>query len=341
MKKVLENIPKLYVTKSENYMFNGCMHSLMVHLQEDVAYDFSFFAGVTGDMFSQQWSLSPRFSFVDTLADSSEFSNAGTLPFKPMQLAFDACGYNYEYIIGDEIRKDEAKWFKKIIWAIDRGYPVLSFGVVGPPVCSIICGYDEEGDTLIGWAQFQEGFDPKADGYESNGYFRKHKGVKNSEGLVFVGEQKEKVSIPENYRKAIMRIPEFAFMPEIETRSFGKQAFDDWADALLSEELFSEERMADRCDAQESMYVIAATNSYYIPGFLKKAAELCPDLQDKIERMLKHYHKYSEAIKKLEVLGVIDLKEEEHRNMLSDCIREMGEGYAKAAAVLLTNWDRH
>ena len=38
---------------------------------------------------------------------------------------------------------------------IDRGYPVISLGPVGPPEAGLIVGYRDGGDTLLGWSDFQ------------------------------------------------------------------------------------------------------------------------------------------------------------------------------------------
>jgi len=38
---------------------------------------------------------------------------------------------------------------------IDRGYPVISIGPVGPPEAGLITGYRDGGDTLLGWSDFQ------------------------------------------------------------------------------------------------------------------------------------------------------------------------------------------
>ena len=38
---------------------------------------------------------------------------------------------------------------------IDRGYPLISLGPVGPPEAGLIVGYRDGGDTLLGWSDFQ------------------------------------------------------------------------------------------------------------------------------------------------------------------------------------------
>ena len=45
---------------------------------------------------------------------------------------------------------------QRIMDSINRGIPVLAFGVVGPSDCCIITGYDQGGDVLLGWSTYQD-----------------------------------------------------------------------------------------------------------------------------------------------------------------------------------------
>ena len=142
-RKLIPNVEKLYENPAENYMFPSCMRSAMWALGEDKTFDFLFFAGVTGDLFVQLW-LNPKWQYNDS------YSSACRHTHLPIANAFAACGYDYEYVPKSEIQKDKTKYIQKIVSSIDNGVPVLTFGIVGPPICSIIFGYDENGDVLIG-----------------------------------------------------------------------------------------------------------------------------------------------------------------------------------------------
>lgn len=50
----------------------------------------------------------------------------------------------------------------EIVASIDVGVPVIAMGIIGPPECCVITGYEEDGDKLVGWSYFQadEGFAP-------------------------------------------------------------------------------------------------------------------------------------------------------------------------------------
>ena len=77
--------------------------------------------------------------------------------------AFAWAGYDYALF---ERTGDNAEAAKKAVFAaIDRGAPVLAFGVIDPPECALIAGYD--GDALLGWSHFGEELP-----HEENGMFR-------------------------------------------------------------------------------------------------------------------------------------------------------------------------
>jgi len=319
-RKLIPNVEKLYEVKTENYMFPCCMRSAMAALSEDKALDFMYFAGVCGDFFVQTWSK-------DEWGYCVEYSgNHGSATLDPVQLAFDACGYEYEYIPKAEMEKDMTKCIQKIVESIDKGVPILTYGIVGPPNCSIIYGYDENGDTLIGWAQFAE-----------NEYFevKANDGLKESEALIFIGNKKPSVGIEEGIRKSILNIPNFANLPETNIK-FGKAAFYAWADSLLHDDDFSnEDKLAQPLDTYGSCTVQFGTNRHYMSDYLNKARALCPDISPIIDKLEQSYKQASTAFD-----AVTDfqggfffendktvLLDKDYRVKLSFLIKELGDRY--------------
>ncbi|MCL2549152.1 MAG: hypothetical protein FWE76_08320, partial [Symbiobacteriaceae bacterium] len=67
--------------------------------------------------------------------------------------AFAYLGYDHEVIPVVEGNYDLLR--QRIVASIDAGIPVLAFGIIGPPECSIICGYEDAGTTMLGWSHFQ------------------------------------------------------------------------------------------------------------------------------------------------------------------------------------------
>lgn len=347
MKKIIENVPGLYIEKSENYMFDGCMHSVMSYLKENADYDYTFFSAVTGDTFCQLACPYPGFGFVDSLSNHNKFSS------EAICRAFDACGYGFTHVTKDEIQAHKKLWLNEIVSSIDRGLPVLSFGIIGPATCSLICGYDvggfdgKTGEVLYGWAQFQD-WEPenRCDEDEcADGYFRKKNGLDGSVSLIFFGAKKEAPSLSDIYRDLFGYIPVWSHLPYDDNghgdkRVIGVKAFSDWADALLIDELFSEkDKLAERQDAHCGMLCIFATNMYYMPETLRRIKLYCPDLSGKVDKMTAVYQKQNTLCEKIFALqGGFDISEEkladkEIRLKLSEYIHEIGRLQKEFSAV--------
>ena len=77
--------------------------------------------------------------------------------------------------------------------------PALAYGVVGLPEPSIVAGYDEGGDVLIGWSFFQDASTER----EPSGHFRKRDWFNDTESLLIFGEKKVKPSLESTCRDAL------------------------------------------------------------------------------------------------------------------------------------------
>ena len=53
--------------------------------------------------------------------------------------------------------------------------------------------------------------------------------------MIFVKGKKEKPTVSDAYKNAVMSIPALLNTPETEQYSFGKKAFMDWADSFRSD----------------------------------------------------------------------------------------------------------
>jgi len=339
-RKLIPNVAKLYEIKSENYMFPSCMRSAMAALGENPAFDFAFFAGVTGDFFTQLW-CEPRWQYNDS------YSNVCKDTQKPIQAAFDACGYDYEYVPRDGIQSSKAKYVRKIVASIDKGLPVLTYGIVGPPVCSIICGYAEDGEALIGWSQFTDEVkeDEPMDLVPAENYFQVRGGLDESFALIFIGDKKERPSVAESLRQSILNIPKWVSMPP-ETPDgrqiyFGQAAYEAWADSLLRDEDFADESMlASPLDTYGSCVVLTGTNMHYMQRYLQRAAQACPDMAPRIRKLKRQFKRLNRAFQRLTRLqgGYFFEKDRKallHRKLrvrLAAQVREVGRRYAAIQA---------
>lgn len=337
-RKLISNVAKLYENPAENYMFPSCMRSVMGALNESLEMDFLFFAGVTGDLFTQIW-LEPKWQYNDS------YSNVCKDTQLPIKAAFDACGYSYEYYYKDDITRNKQECIQKIVDSIDKGLPVLTFGIVGPPICSIICGYDENGDVLIGWSQFTDEHkdDIPTDLVTSDNYFSKRNGLDNSEALIFLKKKIIQPNIEESIRNSILSIPTLASMSSTARISYGKNAFEKWADSLLCDECFeNEDMLASPLDTYGSCMVLTGTNMHYIQEYLNRSLRYCPDINETIENLRQAYNRENEALQKIvEYQGGYffdgDRKALLNKNFrieLAELVRKVGRCYEDAAHIL-------
>jgi AraC-like DNA-binding protein len=336
-RKIISNVAKIYENPAENYMFPSCMRSLMGALNESSDLDFLFFAGVTGDLFTQTW-REPKWQYNDTYSTVCRDSQI------PIKAAFDACGYAYEYYDKDDIICTNQECIRKIVDSIDNGLPVLTFGIVGPPTCSVIYGYEENGDVLIGWSQFTD--EPKADIptdlVVSENYFSVRNGLERSEALIFMKKKETAPNLTDSVRASILKIPEMAGLPSTDSVFFGTQAFERWADSLLCDECFEHEGMLEGpLDTYGSCMVMAGTNMHFIQEYLSRALRCCPDMKDRLERLKQAYTEENEALQRLvEFQGgyFFDadrkaLLNRDFRRALSELVRQVGHKFGEAARV--------
>ena len=286
-RKVIPDVEKIYENPAENFMFPNCMRSVMMALGEDKALDFLFFAGVCGDLFTQTWCF-PKWQYNDS------YSSVCHHTVIPIRAAFDACGYEFEYVPASEIQKHKPKYIQRIVESINRGVPVLTFGIVGPPICSIIFGYDDGGDILIGWAQFTDetDHDNPYDLYKAEKYFQKRNGLDRSDALIFIGNKKHPPDIAGSVRTSLNNIYKFADLPAADRVVFGRTAFEAWADSLLDDTCFKTiNDLGSPLDTYGSCAVQIGTNMYYMQEYLNRCGELCPDMVSLISELKNAYMK--------------------------------------------------
>jgi hypothetical protein len=145
----------------------------------------------------------------------------------------------------DKQRGNEEEMRRRIVESIrDRGRPVLGYGVVGPPEASIITGFDEGGDVLIGWSFFQ-GIPGLNAGVETepSGYFRKRDWYPSTECLLVIGDKQARPALGDTYREALRWALKVARTPMVKPepdapewyqhRHNGLAAYTAWAEHLL------------------------------------------------------------------------------------------------------------
>ncbi|HEX2944910.1 MAG TPA: hypothetical protein VHT96_03030 [Clostridia bacterium] len=203
---------------------------------EKVNNGFHFFSAITGDMFTVLYA-------ADKPCDSG-VTNYFFVP-QVIKRAYSAFGCDCIYLSNAQIQKDYRVVTNAIKASVDKGIPVLAWGMGNvtlgdgsyydplPEGC-LIGGYDKN-DIL--YVNLYPG--PERMSVDSDGYTAVTRGLATTKGLFFVGNPIEKPDLREIYRRVIEGIPAFLAMQPADGYVFGRSAFEKWADTLLDDSRFA------------------------------------------------------------------------------------------------------
>jgi hypothetical protein len=153
--------------------------------------------------------------------------------------------------------------------SIDAGRPVLAFGVVGPPECSIICGYDSGGDTLFGWSHFQSSNPADC---ENNGMFRKSGWYDDIWKIVVCGAKQN----PQDSLKGIVgRGVAISSANELSGYYSGAAAYDAWIKYMTDPayDTMGDDELRNKFWFHHALTGNHAEARAYLGGFLHEAAD--------------------------------------------------------------------
>jgi RNA polymerase sigma factor (sigma-70 family) len=309
-RKVIDGVPSVGFYKGgkkcpESYSFSSCLSACLQYMGKDYGFEeiavhdtiwklnktYVYIMGTSGEAFRLFWKTGWHLDNVGIVGqepDAKEFIDCG----------FEAIGYSYEMIFKDpKDSKSEKLMRQQIVKEIqEHQRPIIGFGVVGPPECCIITGYDQEGEVLIGWSFFQK--EPEfVDGleYEPSGYFRKRDWFKDTYALILFGKENKQLSRSEIYHKSLKRIIDLARRPTINLggeRHNGLAAYQVWADAILQDDDFPAGKMdiLRECHmSHNNMTGMVAEGRWYGSLFLKQIIKDEPELAGKLELAIACY----------------------------------------------------
>jgi hypothetical protein len=287
VRRALEGVPAISFKVEpgkgpESFSLPASLRACMQFLGENPVYDYAFHLGTSGAAFGVLWSAG-KWWYNGDLTDLA--LNAAWE--EPIRRAFAAVGYRYELVTKMEGPEGEADYRRRIVASIKSGLPVLAAGVVGPPSCTIITGYDEEGDVLTGWSHFQAmiGHNPAGE-FEESGYFRKREWFPDTGNLIVIGERVQAPPLPETYRQALEWAVHVIRMPEVQGRQSGVAAYSAWADDLLRDEDFPADDgvLMAQLDSHFGTYGVVAEGRWYAGQFLRRAAEQLTDMTQELHQ---------------------------------------------------------
>ncbi len=258
----------------ENYWFNGCAAFLMECLGEN-DFDYWFFAGLTGENFTQFYSKD-YFRGNGIVDYNLSLENNQSY----LENIFAKIGYASTNVPIKQLLANRGMYIQTLISYIDKGIPVILSDYGKNPhnrfSWGVLVGYEEYGKTLLYIGG--DGQEPDRIAVEDllpHGYEPENN---HSHGWLFIGEKKEDISLKEIFRNCILTLPEVLSF-ENPSYCFGAKAFRAWASKI--ENGYYNGIKAEEFDpwGMYTVYICAlATNSGGCKDFLEKAFQLNPDL---------------------------------------------------------------
>ena len=319
----------------ENYWFNGCAKYVMECLGES-DYDYWFFAGITGDVFTQHYTYTKYAG--DALTSYMTEENMGGKPAQYTDEIFAKCGYAATYVSMKDLRKNTEMYLNTLTSYIDKGIPVITWAAKS----GVWVGYEDYGKILLLITGNND--QPERIPIEKalEGWTNTDWALQSDGGWIFVGEKKENIPLAQIYREAIKAIPQHMRI-KTDTHCFGSEAFRAWAkdiengkfDGMKLEEF-------DTWSYYTNYVCVLATNGSCCHEFLKRSRELNPDMGF-LEEISRLYENTKMMWNELENIGagfnitLEALQDKEKRATIAEKIREFADVMDEILRILREN----
>jgi len=238
---ILYGVPKVYYGKMVDEQiqltpFPMCLQSVLNYMGQNINY--TQIMAASGAAFRQ------RFDTKGWNMGAADISFTYRESTKPFELAFKAAGRNFKIIKEPDKSKSKTAYLAHIKSELDCGRPLIALGVVGPPEACIVTGYQNGGETLLGWSLFQGGgpFDENLKIHET-GYFIRGNWWENTEAIMSVGEEIGALApVKEIIENAIMLMTQEDIGTYNGNRPFygGQAAYTAWAKTVEDDLLYTE-----------------------------------------------------------------------------------------------------
>lgn len=311
---ILHGINRIAYSYEECTPFPMALKSYLNYLGQEM--DYSYIMAVSGASFRLRWNT----EYFD--GGNVDICNIYADPYEAFKRSFKAVGKKYEIYRRADHTKES---FKEIIrMEINEGRPVLAQGIIGPPEVCIITGYQDSGDTLLGWNVFQENTE-FATGvtFHDSGYFITSSWWENPDtwSLMTLSEgTKDKIPNKEILANAINIMTLESLETEIcsggvNQMSGGQRAYDYWADWMVDKERFGDNLLIPQLVERYMCHVDAQTmvgeGRSYAAVFMEsigKENEALKPLCDKAAKLFRDTAGYS--FKMADVIHGYEMNEE-------------------------------
>ncbi len=332
---VLYGISKVQYDESGCTPYPMCLKSCANYLGQDVSLDFTMVA--TGAAFRLTWdTTSWNGGNVDVI---HTFDN----PEEVYRLGVEALGRDFQIItrantpcevkLSSKYISDKKSDFINFIKnRIDKGFPCIALGIIGPPEACIITGYRDNGETLLGWNFFQDAAEFATDvKIDESGYFVSEKWWENNDTIAVISlGEKDKPLI--SYKAIVENAIKVMTGRRLEMKSGttlakGIMAYDAWKKAVLTESDFPAnaifpilaERLMCQGDAMDCLIDgrrNAVTFIKKLSEDLKEHSETCKIIEEQFSKVTRL------VIRMTDLLGGYERNEKQMLNLAKSEVRQ-------------------
>lgn len=159
---ILLGVPKVEYKWEECTPFPSCLHACLNYMGQDISY--AYLMAASGAAFRLRW-------------NKNEWDGGNVdicLIYEDVQEAFSrsfaAAGRSCRFLKRED--SDKQGFINFIKSEIKEGRPVIALGIVGPPEACIVTGYQDDGNSLLGWNFFQHRPEyNRGTSFHESGYF--------------------------------------------------------------------------------------------------------------------------------------------------------------------------
>lgn len=343
-KYISESSVVLYGIPKVEYGINGCtpypmcVRSCANYLGQDIDNNFAMVS--TGAAFRLTWDTTSwnggNVDVIHTFDNPDDVYRFGIKALGRECNMITRITNAYDVKLDGNIKSDNKNDFIQFIKAqIDRGYPCIALGIIGPPEACIVTGYRENGNVLLGWNFFQDGteFAPQVT-LDDSGYFITSKWWENGETIAVISLSEIKYqpintkSIIENAIKVMS-----GRLVHKGNKAFAKgiMAYDAWIEAIMDEKEFSinailpilAERLMCHGDAMDCL----ADGRHNAAVFMDKIADEQPKYRDICKNVQQQFTEITSMIWNMaEILGGYERNEQQIRDFAKPEVRRQIAG---------------
>lgn len=212
---------------------------------------------------------------------------------------------------------------------IDRGIPVVAFGVMGPPEACVVTGYRENGDVLTGWNFFQDMPDMVgAVEKTEEGYFLRRGWFEHRDtiGVMAIGEFTGMAPLRDRVRDTLEHAAKVMSPRSVGTLAGGLAAFDAWESALMNKAEFPANApipmLFERLMCQTDAHTMVAEGRSYAKGWLEYMAGQLPEAAEPMAKAAQLFDKAHATVWEMwDLIGGLGMGEKQAMSLGSDEVR--------------------